>query len=171
MDNIAKNNYVKSQITNALIDILKAKELRDISISEVTNTAEVSRISFYRNYSEKEDVLREYIEKSFGNWLTDHNQGRDYTEDEMLGNIFAYLTDNKGFYLLLSSRNLLYLLKDMIKGICGPKKEYPNFVAYTTAFISNGIYGWIEEWFLRGMQETGEEMTALLKSRDLNPNT
>lgn len=34
----------------------------------------------------------------------------------------------------------------------GPKDEYTNFCAYTTAFIANGIYGWIEEWLLRGMQ-------------------
>lgn len=49
----------------------------------------------------------------------------------------------------------------------GPKAEYPNFGAYTAAFIANGIYGWIEEWFLRGMQESGEEMTRLLKNRKL----
>ena len=49
----------------------------------------------------------------------------------------------------------------------GPKPEYSNFDAYTVAFIANGIYGWIEEWFLRGMQESGEEMTRLLKNRKL----
>lgn len=51
--------------------------------------------------------------------------------------------------------------------ILGPKQEYPNFTAYTTAFIANGIYGWIEEWLVRGMKETGEEMTKLLKNRNL----
>lgn len=171
MDNAEKNTYVKNQIANALINLLKTKELRDISISEITSAAQVSRVSFYRNYTEKEDILREYITQLFGNWLIAHNPEREFSEEEMLGNIFAYLTDNRDFYLLLSSRNLLYLLKDMINGICGAKPEYPNFGAYTAAFISGGIYGWIEEWFVRGMQESGEEMTALLKNRDLNPNT
>lgn len=50
MDNAEKNSYVKKQITNAILILLKEKELKDISISEITSTAQVSRISFYRNY-------------------------------------------------------------------------------------------------------------------------
>ena len=49
--------------------------------------------------------------------------------------------------------------------ICGPKPEYPNLGAYVAAFISSGLYGWIEEWFARGMQESAEEMTEMLKNR------
>lgn len=165
MDNAEKNTYVKNQITNALIELLKTKELKDISVSEITATAEVSRVSFYRNYDEKELVLKEYINQSLGDWLNENNKSN--SEDEMLGNIFAYLTKYKDFYILLSDRNLFYFLKDIIMGICGPKEEYPNFGAYTAAFISNGIYGWIEEWFRRGMEESAEEMTNLLKNRNL----
>ena len=36
-------------------------------------------------------------------------------------------------------------------------------VAYTTAYFSYGLYGWIEEWFKRGMKETPKEMAELLK--------
>lgn len=165
MDNAERNCYVKNQITNALVDLLKTKELRDISVSEITTAAQVSRISFYRNYDKKEAVLSEYIKQSMNNWRIEND--KSISEDEMLGNIFAYLTEYKDFYMLLSNRNLFYFLKEIIMEICGPKSEYPNFGAYTAAFISNGIYGWIEEWFVRGMQESGEEMAALLKSRDL----
>ena len=35
--------------------MLKEKELKDISISEIATTAKVSRISFYRNYA---DIFR-----------------------------------------------------------------------------------------------------------------
>ncbi len=52
--------------------------------------------------------------------------------------------------------------------ISGPKPEYPNHIAYTAAYFSYGLYGWIEEWFARGMQELAEEMTILLKNRNLN---
>ena len=68
---------------------------------------------------------------------------------------------------LLKDRGILYFLKDIMRDLFGPKDEYTNLQAYTVAFINNGIYGWIEEWFLRGMQESGEEMTKLLKSRNL----
>lgn len=167
MDNAEKNSYVKNQITNALLRLLKEKELKDISISEITTAAKVSRISFYRNYDDKDTIVKEYISLTLNEWNKNHPKVGEYTEDDILGDIFAYITEYKDFYLLLRDRGIFYFLKDIIMDALGPKEEYPNFGAYTAAFIANGIYGWIEEWFLRGMQESGEEMTKLLKSRNL----
>ena len=167
MDNTEKNSYVKKQITNALLRLLKEKELKDISISEITTTAQVSRISFYRNYNDKDAIIKEYIHLTLNEWNKNHPKTSDNTEDDILGDIFAYITEYKDFYLLLRDRGIFYFLKDIIMDTLGPKPEYSNFDAYTVAFIANGIYGWIEEWFLRGMQESGEEMTRLLKNRKL----
>lgn len=167
MSNIEKNSYVKKQITNAILILMKEKEFRDISISEITTTAKVSRISFYRNYNNKEAIIKEYISLTLNEWNKEHPKSSEHTEDDILGDIFAYITEYKEFYLLLRDRKIFYLLKDIIMDSLGPKAEYPNFGAYTAAFIANGIYGWIEEWFSRGMQESGEEMTKLLKNRNL----
>ena len=167
MDNIEKNSYVKKQITNALLTLLKEKELKDISISEITTTAQVSRISFYRNYNDKDAIIKEYMYSTLNEWNKNNPNNSENTEDEILGDMFAYIIEYKDFYLLLRDRNIFYYFKDIIMDILGPKAEYPNFAAYTTAFIANGIYGWIEEWFLRGIQESGEEMTKLLKNRKL----
>ena len=167
MDNTEKNSYVKKQITNALLRLLKEKELKDISISEITTTAQVSRISFYRNYNDKDAIIKEYIHLTLNEWNKNHPKTSEHTEDDILGDIFAYITEYKDFYLLLRDRGIFYFLKDIIMDTLGPKPEYSNFDAYTVAFIANGIYGWIEEWFLRGMQESGEEMTRLLKNRKL----
>ena len=126
--------------------------MKDISISEITTTAQVSRVSFYRNYNDKDTIIKDYIHLTLNEWNKNHPKTEEHTKD---------------FYLLLRDRGIFYFLKDIIMDALGPKAEYPNFDAYTTAFIANGIYGWIEEWFLRGMQESGEEMTRLLKSRKL----
>ena len=166
MDNTQRNTYVKTQITNALLKILKDKELKDIAISEITSIAQVSRISFYRNYNSKESIIKEYITSTLSEWNLKHPKNNELTEEDVLGDMFAYLMHYQDFYLLLRDRGIFYYLKDVIINLFGPKVEYPNFGAYTAAFIANGIYGWIEEWFIRGMQESAEEMTALLKARD-----
>ena len=56
MDNIEKNRYVRTAITEALLDLLAEKELDKITVSEITAKAEVGRVSFYRNYKTKEDI-------------------------------------------------------------------------------------------------------------------
>lgn len=166
MHNTEKNTYVKNQITSALLYLLKDKGLKDISISEITENACVSRNSFYRNYEKKENILREYIFNLFGEWRAEYDKQPSHSDDELMAYMFAHLCEYREFYLLLCERELLYLLKDFLKEIIGPKSEYPNIIAYTTAFIFSGIFGWIEEWLNRGMQESGEEMAALLKNRN-----
>ena len=71
MDNMEKNTYVKTQLTAALLGLLEEKDLRDISISEIASAAGVHRVSFYRNYGEKEDILREYIGQLLGVWTAE----------------------------------------------------------------------------------------------------
>lgn len=167
MNNNEKNSYVKNKITEAMLMLLKEKEIKDISVSEICLVGEVSRISFYRNYEDKDSVIRDYVLHTLLIW--NNNQKADIIKatDDALGDIFGYITFNKEFYLLLKKRGLLHHLKFVLITIIGPKPEYDNTTAYTTAFIANGIYGWMEEWFARGMQESGDEMTELLKNRKL----
>ena len=47
--NEASNTFVRNAITSALLDLLKEKSFREISVSELTATAKVSRNSF-KNY-------------------------------------------------------------------------------------------------------------------------
>ncbi len=163
MDNSEKNSSVKKQITAALLKLLETKELKDISVSQIAASAGVSRISFYRNYKEKEDILREYMKQLMADGMSEHHSKEMQSHQDVLGDIFDCLIEHKDFYLLLFKRGLFCLLKDIILDICGPKPDSPNFSAYTSAFIAHGLYGWIEEWFARGMQESAWEMTELLK--------
>ena len=68
MNNEQKNSYVKEQITKTLLRLLETKNIDDISISELTNAAEIGRVSFYRNYKSKEDILRQEAGSLLTQW-------------------------------------------------------------------------------------------------------
>ena len=55
------NLRVKNNIVRALIDLMKEKPYEEISISEIALQAGVSRVSYYRNYGSKEDILTETL--------------------------------------------------------------------------------------------------------------
>lgn len=160
-----KDTHVKRQIRSALLGLLAERDLKDISIGQIATLAGVSRVSYYRNYTQKEDVLREHIGLLFADWTRafDNQGGGD--DNELLGHLFAHLNEHRKFYLLLSRRSLFPLLKDFLDSIVGPKPEYPNFGAYVAAFFSSGLYGWIKEWFDRGMTEPPDEILLWLKNR------
>ena len=48
---------VSDYITNSLFELMKKKPYADISITEITDKAKVNRVSFYRNFISKEDII------------------------------------------------------------------------------------------------------------------
>lgn len=167
MNNQEKNNYVINQITRAALELLKEKDLSMISIKEITDAAQVSRNSFYRNYIDKEDIINQYIKKLITDWHSEYEHLSTDSNANMYGSLFAHIKDNQEFYLLLKKRNLFHLFLGVFIQLFGANTEHNNMEAYVTSFIAYGTYGWIEEWIARDMQESAETMTALLSSHGM----
>jgi len=113
MNNEKINILVKDSITQALLKLLKTKNLDNITITEITNKAGVGRVSFYRNFDSKEDILKKYTD-----YLTDQFvsiQSFKYEPSrfkEYIIMLFQHLDKNKEYCTLLYHNNLLYLIKD-----------------------------------------------------------
>ncbi len=167
MSNEGRNAYVVRHITDALLKLLQQKPINDISISELCDCAQVGRASFYRNFESREDILKEYINQMFQSWIEDHERRGEKSLNELIYSIFAHFEKHSDFYRLLQKRKLVYLLKDIIMDICGPRPEHSNTEAYAKAFVAYTLYGWIEVWFQRGMQESPEEMANLFRVQGL----
>jgi len=72
LDN-TKAESSKILIMDALYLLIKKKPLQEISITEIAETAGVSRLSFYRNFENKENVVFAYcdrIRKNFYNMIS-----------------------------------------------------------------------------------------------------
>ena len=54
---IKRESFVDAYITEALLSLLEKKEYKDISITEICKKAGVTRMSFYRNFESREDIL------------------------------------------------------------------------------------------------------------------
>lgn len=160
--NESRNAYVVEHLTGALLELLKEKPLADISVSELCDRAGVGRTSFYRNYEEKEDILRAHIRRLFQNWVEQYKKNPDPSVRELVGLVFSHFEANRDFYALLNKRGLVYLLKDIILDLCGFDPEQEIAAAYSSAYVGFFLYGWIEVWFRRGMRDRAEELTAYL---------
>ena len=51
------NSLTREWMQQALLRLLRTKELSEISVTELTRTAGVARVTFYRNYNDMADVL------------------------------------------------------------------------------------------------------------------
>ncbi|QNM06656.1 TetR/AcrR family transcriptional regulator [Qiania dongpingensis] len=167
MSNEGRNAYVIKHLTDAFLSLLAEKPLEDISISELVDTAGVGRASFYRNYERKEDILRSHLDTLFREWTDEWEEKDGAPLSEQVCTMIAHFEKHRSFYQLLNERGLIYMLKDAIIGICGPKPEYEKTQAYATAFVAYSLYGWIDVWFQRGMLETADEIAELFKAQEL----
>ncbi|MDD6799823.1 MAG: TetR/AcrR family transcriptional regulator [Firmicutes bacterium] len=152
------NAFVIECITTALLNMMEKQSFDSISITELTNRAGVGRASFYRNFESKEDVIKKYLHTLIEKWRAEY---KGTTSIELVQAIFEHYRKNKELSILLYKQGLAHISLQSVKDSCGAKPEQDNNTAYFSAFFSHGLYGWIEEWFKRGMQETPEEMAML----------
>lgn len=161
------NALVIECITFALLDMMKKKPFNSITITDLTKRAGVGRVSFYRNFESKEEILQKHLKNLMDEWF---KQYEGIEGDNSNEKIFEYFYQNKDLYIMLYRQGLAHISLQSIMDACGPKPEQPNALAYVSAFIAYGIYGWIEQWFKRGVQETPQEMVKLYEQAQQSDN-
>lgn len=168
MNNAQKNSYVKKQITATLIDLLKKKSLSEISISELTDKAGIGRVSFYRNYQGKEDILKEESNRLIREWGKLYESNPESAPETLFPSLFDFYRDHKDFYTTLYNAGLSSIMMETIIGTIQITPDMKNLEAYMKSFWAYGIYGWLLEWIKRGMPESGKELSALFSMAHKN---
>ncbi|MDR0502267.1 MAG: TetR/AcrR family transcriptional regulator [Treponema sp.] len=86
----------KSWIFDALMLLMDEKPYENITVSDIADKAGIARPTFYRNFDDKDEVVLQYLNNSFG------------TENDDKQNNIILLFDNK--YLIKHQKNLKKIL-------------------------------------------------------------
>lgn len=150
--------YVQAQVTATLLKMMETDSYQTISISELAYAANVSRSSFYRNFADKDDVLRRHMQSLLDVWRKDFDAvpGQDFS-----ASLLRHFYENRDFYLLLYRSGLAWMLHENIKNACNVDADASPVFAYAAASVAGALFGWIDEWISRGMVETPEELEQL----------
>ena len=108
----------------------------------------------------QEEVVSRELKRRLDCWWLDSIVKPDFDFTKAL---FEHYYKERNVFMLLHRQGLSYLNLESIRSACGPKPGMSGIQAYQAAFIAYGLYGWIEQWFERGMKESPEEMSELLK--------
>lgn len=159
------NTYVKKQITQALLKLMETHVFEEIKITNIVKEAMVGRASFYRNFTNKEDVIKQYLIQLIKEW-EEKLKLEQREESDWIENLFGLYKNYSEVYKLLYRSNLSYLVLENIKEVCGPKAEQDDLQAYFNSWVAHGLFGWINEWIVRGMKESPKEMAQLIKAAE-----
>ena len=161
MNNEQKNTYVKRRITAAMLELLKEKSISDISITELTQKAQIGRVSFYRNFQTKEDILREESDRLINEWGRLYETNPESAPETLFPSLFDFYRDHKEFYTILYHAGMASVMQETILNAIKITPEMANIEAYMKSFWAYGIFGWMIEWIKRGMPESGKELLKI----------
>lgn len=161
-----KNKLARERIVAALTELMSEKEYASITITEITQRAKVSRMTYYRNYSSKEDILRKFMSdvgERIHAKIVEHDLHRDVyryylTLFETLGKYAALV--NAALTAGLDGLILDCIARNMDQTFMDADAQ-PHAEKYLLRFHAGAFFHVFIEWTRSGMQESPESMARL----------
>jgi len=113
---------IKNYVVEALFELLKSKELKNIKIVELVKLTGISRTSFYNNFKNIEDVIDYKIENvviDIKNIIT-LNKLRNKSLKKLLIEILNYINNNNNIFIIIKNK-LFFKFKEELD------KEYNTY--------------------------------------------
>ena len=142
---------------------MKKKEYKDISITEICEKAGVTRMSFYRNFNSKEDILEKWLARITDEFLviSEISYKNDSTKDYFI-KLFTHLKQHQTICAAMYKAGLIHLVKAQFDRVFLQihKGEYDDYKSY---FLAGGIYNVYLLWLIRGCKESPEDLAEKME--------
>ena len=169
----------KKAIFQAFSELLKEKELRKITVQEVVDKADISRVTFYKYYLDVYDLYDKIENELLTNIGLITLQLADKPSDEFFKELVTYIYNNRVTFDMVFSPNSTNKLRDklshIIEGIF--KKIYSEKIgisidsedlAYICCYRSSGFLAVIQRWVQNGFSQSCENMVKQISVFDEN---
>lgn len=159
------NLRIKSHIVHALMDLMKEKSYEEISISEITVRAGVSRVSYYRNYGSKEDILTETLEQLMDRFLKEIEAVPPHTPARRIMTVFFRTArENREFFCLLYDAGMDRQLQEGLDRLITASGHFPTLDrkrTYPACLFSGALFRLLIRWYEGGMAENDSELSNI----------
>lgn len=152
----------KRWLEEALLQLMQQKHFSEITVTDITAKAGLSRLTFYRNFDSKEEVLLRYFDAIFQDYLRSIREEAACTLENALCRCFEYWQTHKAESELLMRDDLsaiLYkpygqYLDQVLENVSVPRE-----LSHTQKrFIVGGLYFVTQEWLEKDGGRTAEDM-------------
>jgi len=164
------NDATRFNIMTSLLEMMKEKPFSAISISELCQKADISRMTFYRNYKSTEEVISEQLKCIMAEyWYRDfvNLDCEKYWDKIHLKLCFSYFYEYREFLESIIKCGLgdmfyNYLTEYVIRKWCVKDTEMERFEAIAfSGILYNILKRWMQEEYVTSIDnlaETASEM-------------
>ncbi len=163
----------KAQLVSALTTLLAQKELKDISVIELTRLADVNRGTFYLHYRDTYDLFAQLEGELLNSFLSiiDRYRGQaPVSWRSVMQELFTYIEGNApALQAVLGAKESTFLSRtiELVKPTSetewrkvfggGNAQSYE----YCYAFMTSGCVALVGGWLRGGRRESAQQMAAL----------
>ncbi len=176
--NDRRSKKTETALLGALSELLGEKQLRDITVNELVNRADLHRSTFYTHYSDIYD-LYERTENAFIKMLNDYattNSSNEYKE--LFAGIINYLDSNRWCSLMFFGQNceptfqakIFDLLIDRYLKICAYEEQVtkiPEEWHLLAAYHVGGNISLLKYWVQNGFAYPKDKLMEMLFNIDI----
>ena len=176
-----KTQHTKKIISLALYELLLKKTFDEVTVSDICKKAGVSRMTFYRYYTTKDDIFIDFSDERFAEFFDAVVRYQNPTLEEfILGMFYFFTTYRRQLLILIKAGKENILLKQLDSYarylvIGGKLSNIPFNVLneQVIPFFVGGIFNILLHWIDSPNPESPEEVTKktmeILKGRIFIP--
>ena len=147
-------------IQAALIRLMKNKDLKEITITELTKTAGVSRTTYYRNYYDKADVLQDLFSGLMREIAGEITASKTVYDTAFA--VFDGIRKNADVYqILLKVHYAEAMLREITRIASSELPENQPLEQMRIVFLTGALFNMVCTWMDAGMQQTPEQMADI----------
>ncbi len=161
----SKDTLTKKYIFEAFYHLLSKHNYKSIDVCDICEKAGVSRMSFYRNFKSKEDLLAKSIEKIMLCLKTNLQVQPNLNQYTVTREIFATTACYKNVLAAFKNTDYLNKFVDSISEKLfsfAPEDKINPTKKYIPIFYFNALAGVLGFWLNNGAKESPEDMAKLI---------
>ena len=169
----------KKAICNALAESLKEKQLHKITVQEIVDKADISRVTFYKYYLDVYDLYDKIEHETLLNMGSIALELDNASTEDFFKQFVSYIYDNRVTFGMIFSSNATNKLKDKLSRIIEGtlQKIYSEKLgiaintkdlAYICCYRSSGFLSVIQKWVQDDFKESCDNIVKMIYSLDKN---
>lgn len=166
-DNPYKSTPTQLKIFDALLALTRSKPLSQVTVTELCEAAQVSRMTFYRNYATKEEVLLRRFDELIAEYEKTTEEliaaGERWYNVGHICTCFAYFKEHRDFIdCLYSSGYAGYFINKVADYMLRKFWDQTRETRYIITGFAGVLCATYELWSREGFKETPQELAALV---------
>jgi len=158
----------KGLLSEALLLLMKKKDYDSITIKEIAEKAGVSRLTFYRNFDTKEDILKWHIDCGFQDYLAEISKISDVNLKSALSQCFSFWQTRSDEIIMFNQQKMTYVIQQpfefCMRTLMDRLSILQNISPAQRHFLIGGMFSAMIEWISTGHASSSDSVTEEILS-------